>query len=314
MRTFMKITGFLLAAGWLGQGLCPAAQQDFGAAESSAAFLNLPGSARQSALAGAGAATGEILGGANPAALGRIRSSELQAAHGFWVQDIFYDQLAFGMPWDKSTGWKAELNYYNFGSIDKYSADAGNQPLAQGVVSPYALAAGLGVGQTVMKDLSLGAVLKWVHQNLVDAQSSAAALDLGMLYSPGIKNLQTGLVFSNLGGTLSGFSLPQKVHLGAAYSLYLAGEGRGQLLTTLEAALPTLNPENYDVIAGVEYYPEPAFVLRAGYQLNAEAGLGGLDGLSAGLGYTYRMISLALGFTSLGALGNAFQVTVGYGW
>ncbi|MEW6515790.1 MAG: PorV/PorQ family protein [candidate division FCPU426 bacterium] len=290
-----------------------AEQVNFAAGETAAAYLNLPVNARQTGMAGAGVAVADDLGAltVNPAGLSRMQGAELQALHGFWVQDIFYDYLAFGQPVDAGTAVAASLAYFNFGSMDKYVMDAIGNPVAQGTFTPYVYLLTAGVGQSVLPELGVGLNLKYLSQNIDTSSSTAFAVDLGAAYATDIKGLNVGLTLSNIGSELDGKSLPLDVNLGAAYQLALQGLGQDQLNVTAEAAIPTMASDNYDVMLGAEYWYNRLLALRVGYQLDADAGLGGIEGLTAGLGFNYQMLSVQFGFTSLGVLGEVYQIGLG---
>lgn len=304
---FALLAGFCLST----QGVY-GDQQNYSIGESAAAYLNIPVSARQSSLAGAGvAATRDISAlTINPAGLAKLANLEAQALHGFWVQDIFYDHLAFGSQLGAEAGLAASITYFNFGSLDKYSLDALNNPVAEGSFTPYVLLFNAGIGHQVMTDLGLGVNLKVLSQQIDDYQASAFALDVGALYATPLPGLSAGLTLANIGSELDNSPLPLRVTIGAAFETEFQALGKDQLLATLEAAFPTASFENTDLIVGAEYWYDKSLALRAGYQLDQEAGLGGAKGFSAGLGVRYQMVDINFGFSSLGELGGVYQIDV----
>lgn len=265
-------------------------------------------------MAGAGVAVTDDLGALtiNPAGLSRMGGSEIQALHGFWVQDIFYDHFAYGQLLGAGTAAAASITYFNFGAMDKYGLDAIGNPVAQGTFTPTVYLLTAGVGQRVLPEVGVGLNLKYLSQSIDTVSSSAFAVDLGAVYDTEVKGLSVGMTLSNIGSELDGNALPLDLNLGAAYQLPLQGLGQDLLNLTLEGAIPTLAADNYDVMAGVEYWYNRLLALRVGYQLDTDAGLGGIEGLTAGLGVHYQSLQLNFGFSSLGVLGEVYQIALGF--
>ena len=234
--------------------------------------------------------------------------------HSLWVNDIFFDNLAYGQRLMPGSALGVSITYFNFGSLDKYVVDAVGNPMADGSFTPYVLVANAAYGHKVMPELSLGINLKGVMQQIDTTNSSAFAADLGALYFTGIKGWTAGITLANIGSQLDASDLPLKVRLGTAYQMPLQMMGPDTLLLTLESVLPAIAIENFSVLAGAEYVYNHLIALRLGYKADQDAELGGLDGLSAGFGVHYQMLQFDFGFTSLGVLGESYQLGVSAGF
>ena len=306
---------FVMGCGYLADR-AQADQQNFDLGKSAAAYLNIPLGARQTSLAGSFVAIANDLGAitSNPAGLCQIKPLEIRALHSLWVSEIFFDNLAYGQRLMPGSAFGVSLTYFNFGSLDKYVVNATGDPVADGFFTPYVLVANAAYGHKVMSKLALGLSLKGMMQQIDTTNSSAFAADLGALYFTGVKGWTAGITLANIGGQLDESDLPLKVRLGTAYQMPLQMIGADTLLLTLESVLPVIAVESTSVLAGAEYICNNLLALRLGYKADQDAELGGLDGLSAGLGVHYQMLQFDFAFTSLGILGESYQLGVSAGF
>ena len=74
-------------------------------------------------------------------------------------------------------------------------------------------------------------------------------------------------------------------------------------------------PESLHVSIGSEYYVVKYVVVRAGYKYRSGGNdLGGLDGLSAGLGVNIKSYSLDYAFVPFGEFDSTHRVSLGLKW
>jgi hypothetical protein len=280
---------------------------------SGAVFLKLNAGSRPAAM-------GEAFGGIandvnalyyNPAGAGFLAKPEFTAQYGSWFQSISYNALGFIYPVQGfgSLG----LGVVNLGvtDIEKRSSDSVDPEGTFGA-SDYAYF--LHYSRAVTSRLAAGVNLKLVSQKIDDRSATAYCGDAGVLWQTPVNNLSAGLAVQNLGNEVkfdvTGDPLPLNIKAGLGYALAL--RSRSRLLVGLDANMPRDN--DVMVFGGAEYSRafggEFAAALRAGYKNVAQEKLGGMAGLTAGAGLTWRQFSLDFAWVPYGDLGDTFRYSL----
>jgi hypothetical protein len=292
--------GVFALAGALG-----AAQTDYAIGSTAAPWLNMPTSARASALGGAVTAVdGDLLGlSCNPAGLSEFRFQQLSFLQNNWVQESSQQHYAYGYHWEGIGTLAAGLAYMNYGSIDRIRIDsATNQPVKDGSFTPIGLAGKLAYARRFGM-LAGGVTAKWIREDIDTLSSSTFGADLG-LNAYLVDELVLGLAARNLGGKLHEADLPAELRAGAAYGLTVSPSlGLG---LSADAAFPTADGSAWNAGGGLELDYTKLFFGRLGWR-QQNNGPSGTNGLSAGIGARIMLLTLDYAFVMKGDLGNSHQ-------
>ncbi len=240
----------------------------------------------------------------NPAGLAGLGKMEMALHHNSWLAGIIQETAVLGMPLGALGGVAASLNYVNYGSLPGY--DDNGLRVADYSANRYGL--GVGWGMRVLRDVSAGASLKGAYRTLGGTGYSDLSLDLGGLWEPR-PALKVGLSYSNLGTAVGGFSQASALRVGGSYGMPLSDTNH-----ILFAAAASVEPMGVNRLqAGVEDLIHSMLALRLGYQLNlADNQIGGLIGLTGGLGISYENFGLDYAYLPFGDLGTAQRLTLSY--
>ena len=166
-------------------------------------FMDLPASAKQSALGGILITTRDYdvnNGYQNPALLNKEMHNHFAFNTMNYFNDIRFGYIGYGRHYDNVGTFSAgiqSINYGNFIETDESGKETGNTFKA----GEYAL--NLGYGRNYLPNLSIGTNLRIITSNLGDYSSVGLAADLGLCYFDTAKNLSIGFVIKNLGTQLS---------------------------------------------------------------------------------------------------------------
>jgi hypothetical protein len=186
-----------------------AAKADSNAGTRDFSFISILNPARTMGLADANTATPEGLDaiGSNPAGLTRLESGRSVAATvRFMTVGEKGGQVAYAFSSAPDSSLTTSKNhfalsaaYLNAGDINMLD-DQGN---AEGEVQPSAFSPAISYARIVSDHWRVGGTLKGYQEYLGDFQDAQSALgygiDLGLLYSPGMRNLGFGAALVNLG-------------------------------------------------------------------------------------------------------------------
>lgn len=138
---------------------------------------------------------------------------------------------------------------------------------------------GLSYSRFFTDKFSAGATLHYMHMGLAETAVNSGALDFGIMYRIGIRDLKLGMVIDNLGGKFTfderESKLPVLFKVGVSANAMKTASQR--LTGALEFQHPSDNLERANV--GAEYALHEQFFARAGYHINYDT-----DGLSFGFG------------------------------
>jgi hypothetical protein len=126
---------------------------------------------------------------------------------------------------------------------------------------------------------SAGLTVHYLHMGLAETSVNTGALDFGIMYRIGIKDLKLGMTIQHLGGKFTfderESKLPVAFKVGASFNAFK--NERQRLTCALEFQHPSDNLERAN--AGLEYGLNEMFFARAGYHINYDT-----DGLAFGFG------------------------------
>lgn len=169
-------------------------------------FLNLPASARLTALGGRliSVADDDInLAASNPAVLNPRTHGQLGFNHSFFPGNIQHGYFAYGHHFNKLGGtFQLGVQYVDYGEISATNIFFQEEGLFE--VKESALA--LGVAFPIDERIQIGANFKWITSTLANLQSLGIAGDFGLLYQDTARNFSFGLTASHLGTQLTTYS------------------------------------------------------------------------------------------------------------
>jgi hypothetical protein len=138
---------------------------------------------------------------------------------------------------------------------------------------------GLSYGRFFTDKFSAGLTINYIHMGLAETAVNTSALDFGIMYRIGIKDLKLGMTIQNLGGKFTfderESKLPVLFKVGASFNA-MRNE-RQRLTCALEFQHPADNVERAN--AGLEWALNEMFFARGGYHINYDT-----DGLAFGFG------------------------------
>lgn len=250
-----------------------------GAGTTAANFLSVGQGASTISMGGASlAAPGGLDAAAwNPAALGRLSSTQLTLAHASLASETSQEWASMGGRF--GTGpmrWAASALYQSDGTFE--GRDAFNQPT--GTFRTSDMAVGFSLARPFGEGVTAGVGMKWVRESLGDLSGSGVGFDAGVQARSG--PIGFGLAARNMGGSIrfDGSSFDMPAVFGAGVSWTDAASG---VRLELDANMPSAYYN--DVRAGAEWRWRDRVALRGGYRANLGAPEGEpLGGATFGLG------------------------------
>ncbi|MFH2203302.1 MAG: hypothetical protein ABIJ96_09330 [Elusimicrobiota bacterium] len=165
-------------------------------------------------------------------------------------------------------------------------------------------------------NLLLGLSLKGVRSTLYDRSATAFAVDGGAIFRHyALSKMSLSFVFRNI-GTKHRFinkaqDLPAEFSFAAAFDQRW---DRHRVLPVFECVVPVYGVPTGRL--GVEYsFPvsDDAYAaVRAGYKSLQAHEIGALSGLTGGIGFGYRHLSVDFGLQPMAVLGEAFRAEISY--
>lgn len=188
-------------------------------------FLNLPPSARSTALGGSliNVSDGDVaLAIDNPAALNPEMHQQISFNHNFHLAGITNGYASFGYfqkKWETTFhGGVQYTNYGDFNAADEFGVVTGDFTAAE-----YSVV--LGAAHQLYERLSVGANLKFITSQFEGYNSMGLAGDIGAFYQDTSRYLSMGLVIKNIGTQLTTYvpdnaePLPYDVQFGISKRL-----------------------------------------------------------------------------------------------
>lgn len=293
----------LLIAACFATPLAAAEQELYPSAGVGSRWLNVPGNARVAALAGAFAARGAEPGAleSNPASLAGLRGWQALFTHNAWIEGMAVERLTGAQHLGCWGTAALQLDYLNLGAVERYSLDASNQPVAQGVsaINSWAVSAAW-AGD--FGPIALGASLRTLGENLATANQNAFQGDLGARYIHP-SGVRAGLAARNLSLDFSPALRPLSLRGGVGYTV----AGERPLALDLNSDYQTQDGEAPSLRAAAEWAFHPSFLVRGGWIVASERSP---HGPTAGLGWVTNWGEVDYALYGAGELGYSHLVTL----
>lgn len=305
------ILAIMFMTGWVFGTVVWAEQTNYDIGKVGAAGLKIPLGPRPAAMGEAFVALADDLNSTawNPAGLAQMNNYQIGFMHNIYLQDTSQEYLAYAQNLFSNAGFGAYVTYFNYGKIPKYIEEA-SQPREAGDFTPADLTVSAGYGQQLLPGASLGVAVKFFSQNIDTENYSAFAVDIGGLVDPGVQGLQFGLAVQNLGTQIAEANLPMNAKVGAAYLLPLQVGPKDAWRLLADVNLPFGDTKYTSVNVGTEYAYNQLLALRLGYKIKDTGDLGGVIGLTAGVGAKFSILSLDYALLPFGDLGLTHQIMI----
>ncbi len=227
----------------------------------------------------------------NPAGLTQIKSVELLGMQNFYLMDMGYQYLSAVLP-SRYRSLGVAIAYSSSGEIPRYE---NFQQL--GEYTAYDVDVTIAYADRLNKAISYGIALKMIQQKIEEEKATGFAADIGLLYKVGfIKGMKIGLVAQNFGPKIKFIKesdpLPQNVKVGIGYN-------RGPFTFATDLVKPSDNDLRFSL--GGEFLIGDILALRTGYNSSYT--------YSAGLGLTWKRISIDYAYVPYGDLGDTHRIS-----
>jgi hypothetical protein len=190
-------------------------------------FLTLGYDARTMAMGNTGAGLANDIYGTlcNPAALGYTQGMQAMVTFQPILLDVKTGAIGYARPTASAGVWAVSLKYLSEGEVagvDEYNLSTGI------TYSPYSLAAAVSWARPIVQDMQIGATVKGIYRNAGSSDAGTAtgiAVDIGWQYRMLESRLVYGVMVSNLGFVLKGYSevydqsaIPFSIRAGLSYN------------------------------------------------------------------------------------------------
>lgn len=260
----------------------------------------------------------------NPAGLVLARGTQFNLTTGEWLQGVTTEFFAFSQNLERDGAFGGCLAYLGTGSFPNALEDsAGNYAGTNGLISASDYAGSVAYSQRLgnwisgdfFKHSMLGLRATVVGQNVVSVGSAGVAFDLGYMYEIERKKIYLGAVLSNLGTQIESYSEPLNYVLGGSYQLHNFLMKKDRDILSLDADGYNDTGINFNV--GDEYqmtFGRNDVALRAGFHTASTQDLGGVAGLTAGIGIAHRFddfsAALDYAYEPYGVLGDTNRISL----
>lgn len=257
----------------------------------------------------------------NPANIALL--TQRQAAVGYMnhVMDIGSGYIAYAQPTAKYGVLGGGILYFNYGDFQGY--DAFGNETSTFHASDFSL--NLFHADQFRENFYYGANLKFIHSSIEDYNSSALAMDLGMIYEYKPMLAAVGMSVQNLGFTTDAYvkkkePLPLSLQIGASKKLEKAPIVVSVNWSDLNLA-GSIGDRIKRFAVGAEFNPKENLFIRAGYNhqrrteldLSSDRTLDRLAGFTAGIGFTYQRYRFDYAFASWGiGVLNRFSISANF--
>jgi hypothetical protein len=223
----------------------------------------------------------------NPAGLSQLRRLELHGMNSVlgFDRDLYF--FGVGMPIRADRLESADIHLtlavgsalYRVGNIERRD-DLGAKG---GEFSDNEYAYLFSIGHNVGKDLSLGYTYRYHVQRIENATAKGGGVDIGALFHPTFfPGFRAGLAVINVGGGEMKWDAVDPIGIEDAYEETFPRKVRAGVsylfkkpVILISCDMETVQQQNPDYRAGIEFKPVPIFAVRAGMDRNTPAmGLG----------------------------------------
>lgn len=238
----------------------------------------------------------------NPASLASGKGPEIMFSQMQWIQDIQTQLISTSVPLLDGTIAFA-ISSTSIAGIE--IRDVPGPPI--GTFNAHSTVFQLGYGMIAIKDVNIGATVKYLYDKLYIDEASGYAIDIGGIYTTPVRGLALGATLTNI-GRINKFrsdysNLPSSLTVGVNYG-YAVDQFKfvGAVMGS-HKTVPGLNA----IHLGAEVMYSDLIAARIGYQTSYD-----IRGISAGLGIRYAILQLDYAYVPFSeAFGDANIITIG---
>ncbi|MFA5832496.1 MAG: type IX secretion system protein PorQ [Bacteroidota bacterium] len=283
-------------------------------------FLQNDVSARASAMAGSvvslyGDPSGLFY---NPATIGNSLQPLASIGYTSHVLDIKAGFAAYTQEIQDIGVMGVGVNYVNYGSF----VGRNDQGIETGAFNAGDMALSLSLANLFEENLYYGVTGKYIYSSIADANSSALAVDLGLMYLiPGEDPISLGLSIMNIGTQIDAYGstiepLPLEIKIGGTIKPQHLPLQLNVNFNKLNEERDTFLDKFTSFTVGGEFTLSKALRFRFGYnnERRKELKIGtsaGMAGFSLGGGLVLRNLRLDYSFNSYGEIGSISRITLG---
>jgi len=269
-------------------------------------FLFLDAGARQAALGGAAAATGndpECLA-YNPAGLAFMESHAVSFIHTAHFQGVTRERLSLAT----RDGLGFSVDHIDYGAIQRTTL---SNPAGTGLDSftPTAMSLAVGYGADLGSGWGAGVAAKHVREDIDSHLAAAYAVDAGLQLRVRHPEMLVGLSVQNMGPKVQYLAKPEALPL----NVKLGGAVYGRVLEVPFGLMTDVNkvPDGRIIVnAGAALEVRDGLGVRVGFNGRNDAGLG----LTAGFGVELGSLTFDYAIVPFGALGYSHLFGFGLRW
>jgi len=277
----------------------------------------------------------------NPAGMEQIPVGEVYASYVKWPADINLNAFAGSYNLEGIGHIGVSFLMLDVGLMKTRTVYAPQGSGGTFGVEDYAI--GVSFSRALTDRFSLGATVKMIHEKLADYEDNGWAVDLGGHYNTGYKDITLGFAILNFGPDFQFVvdndgdgqededildnidndgdglvdedeeeaEVPLPISFRFGVSIPVMKSGDNSLLLAMEIAHPNDNLEQYNF--GGEYWYSDMIALRAGYNLNQDAG----SGFYAGAGFNLNLegiggVKVDYAFADMGILDYVHRASFGF--
>jgi hypothetical protein len=267
-----------------------------------AAELLIPVGSRGSAMGGAVLSTTSGVESIhwNPAGLADLEGTEVMFTHQPYLADIDVNFVGVATRIEDFGTLGVSAKVVSIGDMEETTRE---YPEGTGrIYSPSMTVLGLSYAKILTANVSVGATVNFIREEIFEANASGVAFDIGFQYIPRWRGLSLGFTIKNYGPEMefngagfdrsveerqarsqsAPFDMPSSFNLGLGYD-FLAD---GPHLASLAATFRSNNYQEDFWQGGLEYSYNNLYFLRAGYNFSDQDDY--LYGASVGAGLSYQ--------------------------
>jgi len=277
-------------------------------------FLELPATARASALGEASLALSDVQSAAvfsNPGALGfASQSHSFSASAAPWLADIMHYTSSYAVKTDAGV-FGLGVTAVDYGDIPRTVIASGQKVFdVNGSYTAGATSVGLSYARMLTQQFSFGATVKYAEERIDSYAASNVLFDGGILYYTGLGSMRIAAAIQNFGVNAKfindEFKMPSVLKMGVAAELVNDTEAGFRVTVTGEALHP--NDNNEKLHFGAELAWNEMIVLRGGYKFFYDE-----ESFSAGIGIDPRFsmpLEIDVSYADYGRLGAVTRLTI----
>jgi len=229
-------------------------------------------------------------------------------SHAIYLADTNYNVLSFNLPITKKSSIGVSLTYFDLGTMQKTAETSTGGYVIQGDFSANDKVFTASYGLKLKDDVTIGASLKYLRQNIDNVNYSAVALTVSGLYLIDDK-MYCGAGINNIGNAVNGYNLPTNLYFSFLYYIFDYLTGVGEVNTYYNDGIYELK------LAAEATYEKLQF--RAGYKIplsyqqRIDLKNELLSSFSLGFGINFNSFSIDYAWLPKGDLGNVHIFSIG---